>query len=794
MTTLSNPPEQRRPRYGAIVIGSGYGGSIVAARLAAAGHDVCILERGKEWATGSFPDECEAVVAELRCELNPLGLFDYRTGDDVDVFSGNGLGGTSLINANVAIVPDRRVFGQARWPAAIQDAAAGDELAGYFARAAAMLHVAAPMVAAAELAKHRAHRKAAEKRSGTFIPMSLAVNFDEYDDRPNEYGVHQRRCTMCGDCITGCNVGAKGSLPMSYLPLAKRHGAAIYTRVEVRCVVPAPGGGYHVMVLDRSGEGGASEAILHARVVVLAAGALGSTGLLLASRDRGLRVSRRLGHHFSSNGDQLGLGYNTDEPTDVLGFGNRAWESPPPRVGPSITSAIAYRSETGTRGFLIQEGAIPLGLIAKVRAACLGLGVGGEDTDSGIRDAAREVARVMRDLVGRDEKGALNHSMVYLGIGHDSADGRIVLDHRGRPRVVWGALRGQRYIEEMREEMRGLTAALGGTFIESPRMSKLFGGNPLTVHPLGGCPMGADADGGVVDHAGRVFDPDGAPGAVHAGLYVADAAVIPTSLGVNPFMTISALAERIADHLVRDAAAERLAPSAAAVAPPAVREPPLGLEWTEVMKGHVTRAIIAAGNPGEYRAAEEIGREDGSAIEYRVTVIIDDLDAFIADAEREAIAEGHIDSALFGRGRPIEEGRFNLFVVDPETFHRRLIYRLKFVGEDGRPYLLDGFKDVHDDPGFDVWSDNTTLFTSIRDGWSTADRVIAQGIIHVRLPDFLRQLGTIRIRNSRSAGESATWLGRFGTFYFGEIWDTYIRGHVPVPVPAPAVEDPPPAV
>ena len=765
MPILSNPPAQRRTRYGTIVIGSGYGGAIVAARLAAAGHDVCVLERGKEWRPGTFPDELDAAIGELRSDANPLGLYDLHTGPDLDVLSGNGLGGTSLVNANVALVPDRRVFAHARWPSAIQDAAARDELAAYFARAAAMLHVTPPPAAVTSLAKHRAHEQAA--RSAAFTPLPLAVSFD---DRTNEHGVHQRRCTLCGDCVTGCNVGAANTLATSYLPLARHHGAELYTQVEVRYLLPAPEGGYHVVVLDRPRDAEPSEATLHARVVVLAAGSLGSTGLLLASRERGLRLSRRLGHHFSSSGDQLALGYNTDEPTDILGFGNH--DRPVPRVGPTITSSSSHH------GFLIQEGAVPLALVDRARSRCATLALHGDDTDAGLRDAIREIARVMRDLVGRDERGALNHSMIYLGLGDDGADGRIVLDHRGRPRVLWGALRSLPLADEINREMRSLTAALGGTFIDSRRTAKLFGGNPLTLHPLGGCPMGDDADDGVVDHAGRVFDPDGT---LHPGLFVADAAVIPTSLGVGPLLTVSALSERIADHLLR---ASPPTPVASPLAPPRPTPPPPGLEWTEVMKGHVTRDVTAASTPGEYRAAEQLGEEQGSHIEYRVTILVDDLPAFLADPAREASAEGHLDSSLFGRGRLLEEGRFNLFVVDPSTHHRRLIYRLCFVGADGRRYLLDGFKDVHDDPGFDAWSDNTTLFTSIRDGWTLSDPVIAQGIIHVRLADFLRQLTTIRIRNSPSAGATATWLGRFGAFYFGELWETYIRERLP-PDPPP---------
>src|SRR5262249_44233133 len=182
----------------------------------------------------------------------------------------------------------------------------------------------------------------------------------------------------------------------------------------------------------------------------------------------------------------------------------------------------------------------------------------------------------------------------------------------------------------------------------------IFGHNPITVHPLGGCPMGDDADDGVVDDVGRVFDPDGGGGAVHDGLYVADGAVVPTSLGVNPFLTISALAERIADG-INARAATRLVPRSTPVVAPRIAALPPGLEWTEEMKGHVTRMVTTARTAADYRAAEALGRQQGGRLEFRLTVLVDDLAAFIADARREADAEGYVDSALFGRRRTVDD-------------------------------------------------------------------------------------------------------------------------------------------
>ncbi len=767
--TLSSLPSELADRYGVVVVGSGYGGSITAARLAQQGHSVCVLERGREWTTGQFPDDLASVENALRTPENPLGLYDYQLGHDLDVFAGSGLGGTSLINANVAIRPTADVFAHPRWPREIQRAAEDGSLQAYFERAEAALAVAQ----ARRVGDGRGPRKvdaqelSAERTKNPFALLNLAVNWGQVPERP--------ACTFCGDCVTGCNVGAKNTLPMTYLPIAKRHGAMIFTRMEVDYVLPAASGGGYFLFVRHHDAAGTSVRVVHAGVVVLAAGALGSTGILLRSRDRRLSVSRRLGHHFGSNGDQLGLGYNNDTPTDVLGFGRHDGESGGMRVGPTIMSVIDCRDDKDKR-YIIEEGAIPRALVGVLRRAAAHASLlEGDDTDEGIVDKAKEIGRIVKDQLRAGADGALNHSMVYLGMGHDGADGRIVLDAAGKPHVIWGAVGDRAIFTQLSDEMRGLVAALGGTYVKNPRWTRALGHNPITVHPLGGCPMGADAGAGAVNHAGRVYKDDGS---LHAGLYVADGSVIPTSLGVNPFLTISALAERIADQ-IHEAAAEPLRETSGAVQVPLVVEPPAGLEFTEKMRGFVTRAVTAAASPEQYREAELRGRADGHALEFRLTIMLDDVGAFISDKEHLARCEGYVDSPLFGKRVLVEEGTFNLFRHDDAKHTKRMLYKLKFTGEDGRRYLLDGYKEVRDDVGFDVWDDNTTLFTSIHEGWSEDGPVVAQGIIHVLPADFLRQLTTFKVRNPQSRADAATWLGRFGSFFFGELWATYIAGQVP---------------
>ena len=126
MVRLSSPITDIRDHYQVVVVGSGYGGAIAASRLARAGQQVCVLERGKEFQPGEYPNSLTSAMAEMQTD-SPLGrigsstgLYDFRINDDINVFMGCGLGGTSLVNANVALRPEPRVFEDPRWPAPIR--------------------------------------------------------------------------------------------------------------------------------------------------------------------------------------------------------------------------------------------------------------------------------------------------------------------------------------------------------------------------------------------------------------------------------------------------------------------------------------------------------------------------------------------------------------------------------------------------------------------------------------------------------------------------------------------------
>ncbi len=539
---LSRPASQMQATYDVVVIGSGYGGAVMAARLAP-GRRLAVFERGREWMPADFPGSLTDALAQFRSSTTPLGLYDYRIGTTMDVFAGSGLGGTSLVNANVIVPADRDVFNA--WPAAIRQDVASGALDAWEARVRTML--AADQITDADaLRKHWFHRTTtdARQRAGVatrFTPLPIAVNLHRYAGLPNAQGVTQSLCTHCGDCVTGCRVGAKNTLDVNYLPLARAGGAEIYSRVEVDWLEHLADGRWNVHYISRPDGVTTVRGVVTAGSVVVAAGSLGSTQVLLRSRAMGLALSPALGTRFSSNGDLLGFGYDMAVQTNSAGFGLGPPLPGVQRVGPTITGTADYRADPAmSRRYLIEDGAVPHALVDAARLAMpLASGPFGDFLAS---------ERLAKDLLSLRSDGALNHSMVYLGIGHDSASGRIQLDAFGNAQVVWPGVAQEPFVARLRAEMNAHAQAFGGRYVDYPRTSPIFGGALTTVHPLGGCPMAEGADTGVVNADGQVFDGRVGGSAVLTNLRVVDGAILPGSVGVNPLLTIAALAERAAER------------------------------------------------------------------------------------------------------------------------------------------------------------------------------------------------------------------------------------------------------
>jgi cholesterol oxidase len=550
---LSIPWGQRKQNYTFVVVGSGYGGAITAARISAAvqqPHSVCILERGKEWPVGNFPDDVPGLLLNARSDLNQLGLYEFLMYDDISIIKASGLGGTSLINANVAIIPDSELFERLGWPKGIKY----PEMEPYYERARVML-AALPVPNANNLRKVQALDKRAVQLGQHAQPLNVAVNFQI--DGLNSHGVMQHPCTECGDCVTGCNFGAKNTLYMNYLPEAAKNGTDIFTQTKVEWVEKLSTGGWriHGTHIDELAE---DSFTIEAQNVILSAGSVNTTEILLRSEFKGLKVSPALGTGFSGNGDFFGLAYNGDNATDVLGFGKRiarADESRPP--GPSIVAAVRYNpSAPVEQRIAVEDFSFPSAYVQAAKTVFAA--IRGEPTTAG--NEAPQNTHIQTDLDSlldpstmHAPDGALNHTMLYLVMGLDDARGTMnfstnVFEPDGSMTIEWDNVGQQVVFTRMNEELRRHARALGASFISNPTWSMFKVGHLITAHPLGGCPMGDDYLHGAVDEFGRVFSGDGS---IHDGLFVADGSLIPTALGVNPFLTISALAERIAARKIR---------------------------------------------------------------------------------------------------------------------------------------------------------------------------------------------------------------------------------------------------
>ena len=204
---LSRPWDSHAPEYDVVIVGSGYGGAITAARLASANITpkprICILERGMEWIPGTFPDEAFDCLQHFVSPLNPLGLYEFVRSDQISVIKGSGLGGTSLVNANVGIIPEESAFTSAPWPNAIKLSA----LQTFYQRAADTLQIS-QHPRGNQLLKIKALQKRGDQAPDRkFELLKLAVNFTR--DGVDENGVERHPCTDCGDCVTGAMCGRK---------------------------------------------------------------------------------------------------------------------------------------------------------------------------------------------------------------------------------------------------------------------------------------------------------------------------------------------------------------------------------------------------------------------------------------------------------------------------------------------------------------------------------------------------------------------------------------------------------
>ncbi|MDN4162060.1 GMC oxidoreductase [Nocardioides abyssi] len=546
-STISGPPDRAaqgpvggpaggsaggpaEPAYDAdvVVVGSGFGGAVSALRLTEAGHRVVVLEKGRRLSEDDLLRARRDPRAYLwQPSVGMRGFFWQRIFRHMAIIGGTGVGGGSIVWAGVLLEP-----GDDFYAAPAMTALGVDwrrDLAPHLARAARMLG----RVRSPHLGPMDDHLRAAAEAVGagsTFGPVPVAIHFGhEGVTEPDPFfggeGPDRTGCRLCGECLLGCPYGSKNQLTRNYLHLAERYGAEVRAEQEVHALEPLPVGGYLVRTRHPWRRGG--ESVVRARRVVLAAGVLGTLELLHRCRDElGTlpHVSPRLGEHVRTNSEAL---------TAIL--------QPPGEDlsrGPTISSDFHPDERTHTTqnryvgGWHMRFQVGPLvdderpGRRARRTLAAL---------------AARPGAQA-RLLAAR---GFLQRLTVLTTMQHH--DSELALDLRRSPLRPWrrvlrsrltGGTRPPSYLPVANEVTRAFAESSGGRPLNL--LGESVGGLSITAHILGGAVMGADREHGVVDADHEVHG--------HPGLFVADASVIPANLGVNPSLTITALAERFAER------------------------------------------------------------------------------------------------------------------------------------------------------------------------------------------------------------------------------------------------------
>jgi cholesterol oxidase len=552
--------------FDVVVVGSGFGASATACRLAQAGRSVLVLERGRSYPPGSFPRSPRGVASNLWDPSAGLyGMFDIWAFRGIESVVSSGLGGGSLIYANVMLRKDPAWFVDDApgrppqpWPVTYAD------LEPHYEAAEAMLGAQRypfDLAPYSSTAKTQATRYAAEALGLDWQLPPLAVSFANpgqppvpgqplLEEHPNLHRLPRSTCRLCGECDLGCNDGAKNTLDYTYLSRAVDAGAQVRTLCEVRRIEPrGSGGGYRAgYVQYQPGGPHAARALtfVTADRLVIGAGTFGSTYLLLRNRAAFPALGPALGTRFSGNGDLLTFLRRSRR--DV---GKVAVPRPlDPEYGPVITSAIRMPDTLDGngpvgRGFYIEDGGNPHFLDWVVQAA----GAPGTAARLGAFAVRRlwshlrghPRSNLSADVAGLFGGGLPSATMLpVLAMGRDIPDGTMRL-RDGDLELDWTTQSSSAYFDRVEATLGQIAQALGAKLANTPLW--LFK-RVITVHPLGGVPMGNTPGRGVVDTWGEAF--------AYPGLHVVDGSVMPGPVGANPSLTIAAFAERAAAHIVNE--------------------------------------------------------------------------------------------------------------------------------------------------------------------------------------------------------------------------------------------------
>jgi cholesterol oxidase len=498
-----------------VVVGSGFGGSVAALRLAEKGYRVTVLEAGRRFADDEFPETSWRLPRFLwQPRLHWYGIQRMDLLRNVLVLSGAGVGGGSLVYANTLYRPLPAFYADPQWKD-ITDWSG--ELAPWYDQAERMLGVTTyPRTTAADEAVRRVAQRMGVGQ--TYHPTPVGVHFGQAGRDPYFGGAGPLRdsCVHCGACMTGCRQNAKNTLVKNYLFLAEKRGAVVHPLTTVTAVRPAPGGGYTVEAVR---SGGSRRTSFHADQVVFAAGALGTQRLLHRMKVAGIlpNLSDRLGVLTRTNSEAI-LGARAKRGSSDF------------TDGVAITSSFHPDESTHIEPVRYARGANLMGLLQTVLV------------DGARWRPARWWPVFLRGLPGNLKMFSVRHwsEQTVIALVMQSLDNSLTVHYRrswygrrrlttsqghGAPNPRW-IPDGHRAVRLLAEEIDGVP---GGSWPDVFNM-------PITAHILGGAVIGATPERGVVDPYHRVHG--------YPGLHIVDGSSVSANLGVNPALTITAQAER----------------------------------------------------------------------------------------------------------------------------------------------------------------------------------------------------------------------------------------------------------
>ncbi|HVI53760.1 MAG TPA: GMC family oxidoreductase [Luteibacter sp.] len=516
-----------------IVIGSGFGGSVAALRLAEKGYRVAVIEQGRRWAPDTLPTTNWRLSRWLWApSLGMHGFFGMRFFRHVVVLHGNAVGGGSITYAQTLLEPPSSVWREGAW-AGLEDWER--IMPAHYATARRMLGVTTNRRLAA--ADFRLRDMAKSVGVGdSFYATEVGVFFGEEGDAPDKTyadpyfdgeGPDRHACTGCGGCMVGCRYGAKNTLDLNYLYLAQKRGAAVIEQtrvVDVRPIGDAPDGSAGYVVTTRKG---AVSTRLRCRGVVFAASSLGTQDLLFRLRESGAlpSISPALGHGVRTNAESL-IGIRFPGSSEDLSR------------GVAIGSGIYIDAHTHIEATRYPAGSDVMGLLTTVMA-------------KGRHRRTSWLFTMLHMLLTRPlalfrlvrTRNWARESMILLCM--QTLDGQLTmrLGRRWfrpfRRRLVTEGPKIPTFIPVANDFAMKAAQATGGVPMTS--LSEIFLDIPMTAHCLGGAVMGRDAATGVCDSRGRVHG--------YRNLYVCDGSVLSANLGVNPSLTITAIAEHVMSHV-----------------------------------------------------------------------------------------------------------------------------------------------------------------------------------------------------------------------------------------------------